>query len=1099
MEHPNFSYTLGLDIGMASVGAALLTDTHIHALHVRTFDKAETAKEGESLNKIRREARLTRRRIRRRAHRLLRLRRLFKREGLIPSPAPDELATTISPWDLRAEGLDHLLTPAEWAAVLYHIVKHRGFQSNRKSEAKADEKAGQMLTGVTANQKRMKDGGWRTVGEMATRDPEFAHAKRNKGGKYNHTFARADLADELRQLFAAQRQHANPHSAPEFEAAVHELLMARKPALSGENLLKMVGTCTFETAEYRAPKASHTAERFLWLTRLNNLRISDQGETRSLKDEERQAVIHLPFAQAKVSYKQIRAKAWLPETARFAGVDYWKKRKEGNELAAEDAVLFEAKAFHALRKAYEDAGLKTEWARDAAVPDRLDALAYAQTVFKNDAEARLWMQEQGIEPAIIDAVLTVSFNDFIRLSIKALRKIIPHMEAGLRYDEAVLAAGYSHHSQLHRDENKKPRLPQINKDDFPNPVVYRALNQARKLVNAIIDEYGSPAAVHIELARDLNKSWDERKKIEREQKDFADRKNDCVKDFQDKFNRPPRGDELVKWRLYHEQLSQCPYCQKALDDNRVIADGTYAQIDHTLPYSRSFDDSMSNKVLVHAHCNQNKGNRTPYEYLDGEHDSESWHRFKAWVESNKNYRQTKRDRLLRKDFGDKAAEGFRERNLTDTRHIARAFKNLVERHLQLANGSESKRCVVVSGQLTAFLRTRWGLNKMRKDGDLHHALDAAVVAAASHSMVKRLGDYSRRKELNMVREGFVDPQTGEVLDIEAMRKLEAQFPAPWEHFRWELEAWLKPDPALHLEHVSGYDKARAQAIKPIRVSRAPLRRGLGQAHQETIRSAKLLEQGMSAVKTPLENLKLKDIERIVGYDDPRNEKLIEALRQRLQAHGDDGKKAFKEPLYKPSKLGKNAPIVRTVNLMDTQKSGIPIRGGIANNGTMLRVDIFTDGKKFHAVPLYVANAVKQELPNRAVVAFKPEEEWTVMDGNYRFLFSLHPNDWVNIQLKDKPIIEGYFAGLDRSTGAISVWTHDRNQSVVKDGLIRGIGIKTALSLEKFHVDLLGRLYPVRQETRQPLRHKNTAVRNGVQSPQGKTRRTESTAEFCLKG
>ncbi|MEW5839095.1 MAG: type II CRISPR RNA-guided endonuclease Cas9 [Pseudomonadota bacterium] len=1070
MKHPLIPYTLGLDIGMASVGAALLTNDHIHALHVRTFDKAETAKEGESLNKIRREARLTRRRIRRRAHRLLRLRRLLKREGIIPTHVPEELATTVSTWDLRAEGLDRKLDPREWAAVLYHIVKHRGFQSNRKSEAKADEKAGQMLTGVTANQKRMAEGDWRTVGEMAARDDEFAHAKRNKGGEYSHTFARADLADELAKLFDAQRAQGNLHATPELFDAVHTLLMARRPTLSGDNLLKMVGKCTFETAEYRAPKASHTAERFVWLTRLNNLRISDQGETRGLNEDERQAVLHLPFTQAKVTYKQIRAKTGLPETARFIGVDYWKKRKEGNELAAEDAALFEAKAFHALRKAYEDAGLKTEWARDAATPDRLDDLAYAQTVFKDDTEARDWMQKQGIEPAIIEAVLTVSFSDFIRLSIKALRKIIPHMEAGQRYDEAVLSAGYAHHSQLHTEEDKKPRLPPISKDDFPNPVVYRALNQARKLVNAIIDEYGQPAAVHIELARDLSKPWEERKKIEREQKGFAELKETLVKKFRERFGCDPRRDQLVKMRLYDEQQAHCAYSQKPLDLGRLLEDG-YVEIDHALPYSRSFDDGMNNKVLVLTAENRNKGNRTPYEYLDGEQNSDRWRSFKAWVEGNKNYRQAKRDRLLRKDFGDKAAEGFRERNLTDTRYIARAFKTKVEQHLRLAEGSESKRCVVVSGQLTAFLRARWGLNKVREDGDLHHALDAAVVAAASHGMVKRLADYSRRKELDMVRDGFVDPQTGEVLDIEAMRKLEAHFPAPWPHFRWELEAWLKPDPALNLEHVSGYDKARAQTVKPIRVSRAPLRRGLGAAHQETIRSAKLLDQGLSSVKTPLESLKLKDIERIVGFDDPRNEKLIEAIRQRLQAHGDDGKKAFKEPLYKPSKPGKAAPLVRTVNLTDTQKSGIPIRGGIANNGAMLRVDIFTDGKKFHAVPLYVADAVRPELPNRAVVAFKPEEEWTVMDEKHRFLFSLHPNDWLNVQIKGKPVIEGYFAGFDRATGAISVWTHDRNQSVGKDGQIRGIGIKTALSVEKFHVDVLGRLYPVKEETRQPLNHK----------------------------
>ena len=63
------SYTLGLDIGNASVGAALLGEDKILGLHVRTFDRAETAKDGVSLNLIRRESRLTRRRIHRRSHR----------------------------------------------------------------------------------------------------------------------------------------------------------------------------------------------------------------------------------------------------------------------------------------------------------------------------------------------------------------------------------------------------------------------------------------------------------------------------------------------------------------------------------------------------------------------------------------------------------------------------------------------------------------------------------------------------------------------------------------------------------------------------------------------------------------------------------------------------------------------------------------------------------------------------------------------------------------------------------------------------------------------------------------------------------------------
>ena len=132
-------------------------------------------------------------------------------------------------------------------------------------------------------------------------------------------------------------------------------------------------------------------------------------------------------------------------------------------------MLFEAKAFHSLRKVYEEAELKTEWARDARNPERLDALAYAQTIFKDDREARDWMRSQSIEPAIIEAALNLSFTDFIRLSTKALRKILPPMEIGQRYDEAVQSAGYAHHSQLHASEIKKPRVPPISRNDFPTP------------------------------------------------------------------------------------------------------------------------------------------------------------------------------------------------------------------------------------------------------------------------------------------------------------------------------------------------------------------------------------------------------------------------------------------------------------------------------------------------------------------------------------------------------------------------------------------------------------------------------------------------------
>ncbi len=147
-------------------------------------------------------------------------------------------------------------------------------------------------------------------------------------------------------------------------------------------------------------------------------------------------------------------------------------------------------------------------------------------------------------------------------------------------------------------------------------------------------------------------------------------------------------------------------------------------------------------------------------------------------------------------------------------------------------------------------------------------------------------------------------------------------------------------------------------------------------------------------------------------------------------------------------------------------SGIPIRGGIAKNDSMLRVDVFTKASKFHLVPVYVHHRVKG-LPNRAIVAFKDEDEWTLIDDSFEFCFSLYPNDLIRVTLKKETSL-GYYAGCDRSTGAISLWAHDRSQQVGKDGLIRGIGVKTALNVEKFNVDVLGNIYLAPLETRRDL-------------------------------
>jgi CRISPR-associated endonuclease Csn1 len=488
----------------------------------------------------------------------------------------------------------------------------------------------------------------------------------------------------------------------------------------------------------------------------------------------------------------------------------------------ESATLVKIPAWHELRQTLTKAGLTDEWEKISGTalcgqPELFDKIAWVLSVYKDDDEVRAELAKLPLPnpEALTDALLNIRFDKFHALSLKSLHALLPHMEKGLRYDEACVQAGY-HHSQLHKvgegehkylpplydGRDKNGRMIFAEDADIPrNPVVLRSLNQARKVVNAIIRRYGSPTAVHIEMARDLTrplkghrnsqgKYIEGRQDIQKEQLEFQTRNQRDREQFIELFGHSPKGLEFEKWRLYREQNGQCAYSQNPLTASGNVADiflDGSTEIDHALPYSRSFDDSKNNKVLVLTRENRDKGNRTPYEYLGGVENSERWQRYVAFVEANKAYRLAKRTRLLRKDFSAKEAEEFRARNLNDTRYICKFFKNYVEQHLKLAESSETKRCVVLSGQLTNFLRARWGLLKVRSDSDRHHALDAAVVAACSHSMVQRLSNYSRTRELEQVRDGFVDIETGEIINPAMHQQLREHFPTrgPTSGMNWK--------------------------------------------------------------------------------------------------------------------------------------------------------------------------------------------------------------------------------------------------------------------------------------------------------------------------
>jgi CRISPR-associated endonuclease Csn1 len=1073
--------TFGLDIGIASVGWAVLAAHRIVNLGVRCFDAAETPDKGEPLNLRRRLMRTARNRLNRRALRLKKLRRLLRDAGVLSSADVSAVESTprdrgakaaIDPWTLRAEGLDRLLPAHEWARVLYHLVKRRGFFAARKSETVDDKKEGGKLSkGVARTRQLLEHDGapkWRTIGEMAARDDAFRSHKRNKSGSYDNSFARALIESELRFLFERQRGLGNAHAHASLQDAVLSLFTFQKEAITGNELMARVGRCTFEPTEYRAPKRSFSAERFIWLGKLNHLRIVESGQRRALNDAERQAAIDLPYQYetGRVTYKQLRKAIGLTDAAEagFAGLPYGsKKNKKGEIVDPEEATLVELKGWADMRKALLGAAQEGAWQRISGAalsgsPHLMDAIALALSVYKSDAELTPKLAALGFTPEEVEALLSIDYTSFIQLSTLCLHRLLPHLEAGLRYDEACEAAGYNH-AQPKAERGKLKKLPALSPNDVRNPVVFRSLNQARKVINALIRQYGSPCAVHVELARDLSKPFDERKDIERAQKEYQDEKRHVFEYFVEQVGRAPKRDDLLKMRLYRDQGGQCAYSFQPLapggDVSRVFEIGV-TEVDHVLPYSRSFDDSQNNKVLVLAKENRDKGNRTPFEYLDGINESQRWREFEAWVRGQKTIRKAKRDRLLRKHFDDEEAESFKARNLNDTRYATRLFANHVKQWLQFAADNtgavRTEPVLTPAGGFTGFIRARWGLHKDRSASDLHHALDACVIAAASRSLQKRVSDFSRRNELVQLADGkFADTKTGEILDGEAAALLGTRFPEPWPGFRDEVQARLAPDPRAALGgRFASYDEAALLTVHPVLISRAVRARKGGKVHDDSINSVKGAPTGKVYKRVFLQELTLKKLDQIA---EARDTQLLAALKQRLEQFGGDGKRAFGEsqpPFRKPSADGKNAPVVRKVKLLATQSNGVRVRGGLAELGVMSHVAVFRTAKGYFIQPRY-------QVPSESMLSS------LVPPDGASFQFTLCKNELIEVVMSGD-VTRGYFV-MYESDGRVTLRSHDQPQP---DKQFFRRTVSTATSISKLHVDVLGNCFPVRNEAHHGL-------------------------------
>lgn len=1020
--------TLGIDLGIASCGWAVIerdeNGGRIVAMGARTWDAPETDKERTPTNQLRRMHRGMRRVIKRRRLRMNAIRKLFREHGLIEVQGQTGLRIgMLDPWELRAAGLDRKLTGPELAVALGHIAKHRGFKSNRKGErnANAGDDSSKMLKAIGETTDRLAH--YRTVGEMFARDEAYVARKRNRDGTFTNSVLRDDQAKEVALLFDKQRRIGNPLASTELEAAFAQTAFFQRPLQDSDDL---VGFCPFEPTERRAARRAPSFERFRLLSRLAALRLTEGRDERALTPEQIAAVGGVFGLQKSISFKTLRKVLALADATAFAGVS---SDDEKNDFVGRASNAAEGTA--AFRQVIQDGTGDIAWLTLLSTPENLDAAA-AVITFREDIDSiREGLTGIGLDPAVLTALMAAvedgrpfkAFKGAAHISALAARNILPHFAAHPLYSDACAAAGYDH-----------ARPPETDVDAITNPVARKAVREALKQVKAVVMEYGLPGAIHVELARDVGKSKEERDEI----KSGIEKRNKALDRLKGEFvnvvgRESSSREDLLRFELWQEQGSRCLYSDRDIPPHMIVAADNTVQVDHILPWSRSGDDSFINKTLCFAKANQDKRGATPFEWMGG--DAARWETFRACVESNKSMKGRKKRNYLLKDAA-VLTEKFRPRNLNDTKYATRLTLDLLARMYPESDRftgvprkpeeeKKRRRLFARPGGLTDRLRRAWGLQGLKKDDnskriadDRHHALDALIVAVTSEGALQQLTKAAQLEE-----------ERGSSRFI-------AGFPHPWPGFRDEAHAMLRE----------------------VFVSRAERRRARGEAHAQTVR--RVTDKGGGPVvyeRKTVDALSAADLDRFKDPD--RNAATIASLREWIGA----GKPKDRRPLSP-----KGDPISK-VRLATTKKVDVLVRDGVAERGEMVRVDVFRkknkrDAWEYYLVPIYphqVFDAVDWPgPPNRAVQAYKPEGDWPEMTPEHEFLWSVHPFSLIEVETSKGLHVMGYCRGMNRAVGALSISApHSR------DEIVEGIGARTLSLFAKYQVDRLGRRTEIVSEKR----------------------------------
>ncbi len=734
----------GFDLGTASVGFAVMEhdeekgEGKILRLGVRIFPEGVTDKTREPRNWQRRQSRLARRQFRRRRWRRRALRAALVGAGLLPpserEPRPRQTRGDFflssekgrDPYELRAKGVHEKLEPYEIGRVLFHLSKHRAFMGSRKfdssktgeKEREKEEKG--INQEIKSHKAKMGD---RSLGEYLQKEFPAPNPKRG------HHFGRDMVEEEFNRIWDKQSEFHSAVLTGELKKRLRRIVFFQRPTFFR---MKTVGKCDLEPDQDRCLKADWHAQRFIMLQMLNSIRLSGD---RPLSSEQRATILGRIEGKAKVSFPSLRKALGLSHEI-FNFEIGGKKEMLGNVTGQKLAGVF--------GEAWKDLPARDK-IRDE-IAGRLWPVEY-RTVGNTRAEIRDWKEiaaerekfanyavlEWGISAEQAKALSELDLPDGHAMhSKRAILKMLPDLEQGLRYDEAKEKA----YPQQLRASAKANRL--LPPSEVRNPTVMRTLNELRNVAKNLLHVYGRPDLIRVELARDLKLPRKRRIALIYEQRDNEAEREEAKKWLAER-NLPPSGRNIEKRLLAKQQGERCPYTGETISCEGLFQTGLF-QVDHILPRARSFDNSFGNKVVCHRDANDEKAKRTPYEAWG--QDADRWAEIMKFIKDLKQragFPDAKIDRIKTENYPAAAPEEFTSRQLVDNAYaskLSREYLSTLGVKVDPANG-----------RATWTLRHLWGLDSIlsdtpakNRDDHRHHAIDALVVALTTPRFIKRASE-----------------------------------------------------------------------------------------------------------------------------------------------------------------------------------------------------------------------------------------------------------------------------------------------------------------------------------------------------------------------